>query len=46
MEAAVAISLPQFSIGRTFRKIILQLLKIQPGIFREKPSIEKKMFLD
>ena len=45
-ETAVAISLPQFSIGRTFREIILQLLKIQPGIFLEKPSIQKKMFLD
>ena len=41
METAVAISLSQFSMGASFREIILQLLKIQPGIFLEKASIEK-----
>ena len=35
--------LSQFSIGATFREILLQLLKIQPGFFHEKASIEKEI---
>ena len=41
METAVAISLTQFSMGASFREIILQLLKIKPIIFLERSSIEK-----